>query len=395
MEFGSSSRPAPVQSVPLLDVTRGNQPLLDSVKQTLAEICESGWFIGGPHCKNLEQLVAEKCDTEFAVGCASGSDALLLAMMAINLQPGDEVIVPSFTFFASISAITRLGGTPVFVDINPRTFNMNPALIPELITDKTRAIMPVHLFGRCADMVAINEIARQHDLRVIEDAAQSIGGSCEGHKACSMGDVGCISFYPTKNLGAFGDAGMIATNDGQLAERVRRLANHGMQPRYYHSEIGINSRLDAMQAAVLGIKIGQLQRYSAMRTRNAETYRKLLVAQGLSGYLTLPESDTHSQHVWNQFTIRIPDDRRDEIRQMLSDRNIGTEIYYPVPMHQQECFEYLDYRQGSLPETERAAREVLSLPIFPELTSDEIRFVVDGLADSLAAGRSYQRRKAS
>ncbi len=395
MEFASSSHPVPVQSVPLLDVKRGNQPLLDPIMQTLREICESGWFIGGPHCQNLEALVAENCDTELAVGCASGSDALLLALMALDIKRGDEVIVPSFTFFASVSAITRLGATPVFVDIDPRTFNMNPALLPDLITESTRAIMPVHLFGRCADMMAINEIARQHDLRVIEDAAQSIGASYEGRRACSMGDVGCLSFYPTKNLGGFGDAGMVATNNGELAARIRRLANHGMEPRYYHSEVGINSRLDAMQAAILGIKMAQLQRYSVMRQRNANTYRKLLVARGLASYLCVPEDDAHCDHVWNQFTIRIPDGRRDEIRQQLADRGIGSEIYYPVPMHQQECFARLGYHTGSLPETERAAGEVLSLPIFPELTTAEIQYVVDGLTEALSAGQDYSRRLAS
>jgi len=379
--------------VPLLDVNRGNEPLLPLIREEVSAILDSGWFIGGPHCKNLETVVAEQCDAEFGIGCASGSDALLLALMAIDLKPGDEVIVPSFTFFASVSAITRLGGKPVFIDIDPDTYNMDPNLVEDLITNKTRAIMPVHLFGQCADMKSICETAKKHGLMVIEDAAQAIGATFDGQRAGGIGDIGCISFYPTKNLGGMGDAGMVTTNNQKLAERVRLLANHGMQPRYYHQLVGINSRLDAIQAAVLGIKIKHLSRYSILRSGNADSYHKLFAASGMSSTLGLPTVDKRCGHVWNQFTIRVPDGQRDQIRQELSERGIGTEIYYPVPVHLQECYQSLGYAKGSLPETERAAGHVLSLPIFPELTRAEIETVVSGLRDVMF-GCSQMRRVA-
>lgn len=390
----SNSSSTEIIPVPLLDVNRGNRPLMESIKETIAEICDSGWFIGGPHVKQLESTVAEICQTEYAIGCASGSDALLLALMAIDLKPGDEVIVPSFTFFASVSAITRLGGVPVFIDIDPITFNLDTNLLEGLITDKTKAIMPIHLFGQCADMTAVCSIAKQHGLRVIEDSAQAIGATWNDEAACSMGDIGCISFYPTKNLGGFGDAGMVATNDEELADRIRLLANHGMKPRYYHSEVGINSRLDAIQAAVLNIKIQDLRRFAQLRGHNAERYRKLLTGKGMAGTITLPESMPESGHVWNQYTIRIPNGRRDEVRSTLAEMKIGSEIYYPVPMHQQECFQFLGYETGSLPETEKAAAEVLSLPIFPELETREIESVAEGLSLAMFGQQALQRRVA-
>lgn len=382
----STSQSGQKGSVPLLDVNRGNKPLLPTILQEITSILESGRFIGGPYCQQLESLVAEQCGADQAIGCASGSDSLLLALMAIGLKPGDEVIVPSFTFFASVSAITRLGGRPVFVDIDPLSFNLNVELLEGLITDKTKAIMPVHLFGQCADMDVICDVANSRGLRVIEDAAQAIGASFKGKKAGGIGDLGCISFYPTKNLGGFGDAGMITTNDDELADRVRLLANHGMQPRYYHQEVGINSRLDAIQAAVLGTKIRHLAKYSVERSGNAETYRKLLTAYGLSGMIDIPQCDDRCGHVWNQFTVRVANGRRDKVRQELTERGIGTEVYYPVPVHLQECYRWLGYTEGSLPETERAAHEVLSLPIFPELSRVEIETVVDSLAEVLLAG---------
>jgi dTDP-4-amino-4,6-dideoxygalactose transaminase len=364
----------------LLDVNRGNQPLLPEILEKVTEIMQSGRFIGGPYCDELETLVAGECDASYAIGCASGSDALLLALMAIDLQPGDEVIVPSFTFFASVSAITRLGGRPVFIDINPGTYNLDPQLLEGLVSERTRAIMPVHLFGQCADMQAVQDVASRHGLRIIEDAAQAIGASFQGKRAGGMGDLGCISFYPTKNLGGFGDGGMVTTNDPELADRVRLLANHGMRPRYYHTQIGINSRLDAIQAAVLGVKLGQLPRYTVRRAENALAYRKRLTARGLSTTLGLPECDPRCGHVWNQFTIRVGP-QRDAIREQLAAQGIGSEVYYPVPVHLQECYRDLGYHEGSLPATEQAAREVLSLPVFPELTETEIEWVVDALTE--------------
>ncbi len=370
-----------VDRVPLLDVNRGNQALLPEIKEALNEICDSGRFVGGSWCSQLESTIAEQCGAKFAIGCASGSDALLLSLMAIDLKPGDEVIVPSFTFFASVSAITRLGGRPVFIDIEPDTYNLDCNQLESLITEKTRAIIPVHLFGQCADMTAISEIAERHNLHVIEDAAQAIGAEFDGRRAGGIGDFGCISFYPTKNLGGFGDAGMVTTNDEQLADRVRLLANHGMRPRYYHQVVGINSRLDAMQAAILQIKSTQLDEYSRKRADNAAHYRRLFNAYGMSQAVQLPFEDSRCLHVWNQFTIRVDGLRRDQIRQDLMERGIGTEVYYPVPVHMQQCYADLRQEAGSLPNTEKAANEVLSLPIFPELTRPEIETVVQRLSE--------------
>ena len=380
------SKDQSVTSVPLLDVCRGNRPLKEEIMATLSDIFDSGRFVGGPHCQSLERTVSEICDTEYAVGCASGSDALLLALMARDIGPGDEVICPSFTFFATASAIERLGATPVFVDIDPVSYNLDTSLIESAITDRTRAIIPVHLFGQCADMDAIMDIAQANGLYVIEDAAQSIGATYKGRPAGSIGDVGCFSFYPTKNLGGCGDAGILTTNNAEIADRLRLLANHGMRPRYYHQEIGVNSRLDSIQAAILGIKIRHLQKYSVARQRNADLYTKLFRASGFVNEINLPqEVHSDSRHVWNQYTIRIPNGWRDNIRQQLTDVNVGTEIYYPIPLHRQQCFQHLCYELGSLPETEQASSEVLSLPIFPELSESEIHYVVGQLTQAMSA----------
>lgn len=374
---------APVNSAPLLDVGRGNEPLKAEIMEAVSEIIDSGRFIGGPYVQSLEDSVAEVSQTEFAVGCASGSDALLLALMAIDIRPGDEVICPSFTFFATASAIHRLGATPVFVDIDPSTFNMDVHQLEGLINEHTKAIIPVHLFGQCAEMGPLMEIASEHNLHVIEDCAQSIGATEAGKPAGSIGTVGCFSFYPTKNLGGFGDGGMLTTNRPEVADRLRLLANHGMRPRYYHQEVGINSRLDAIQAAVLCAKMKHLADYSGQRQQNATRYRKLMLESGLGSLVTLPTTLPRCGHVWNQFTIRIPGGQRDEIRQKLADMNVGSEVYYPVPVHRQECFEYLNVPVGCLPETDRAASEVLSLPIFPELTAAEQQYAVDCLGQAL------------
>ena len=372
-------------AVPLLDVSRGNDPLRAEILEAITDVCDSGRFVYGPSCQQLETRVATLCGATYGIGCASGSDALLLALMAIDTRPGDEVIVPSFTFFATASAAWRLGARPVFVDIDPNTFNLDPAQVETAVTSKTRAIIPVHLFGRCADMDPINQIAAQHGLSVIEDAAQSIGAGYRGRAAGSLGDIGCFSFYPTKNLGGFGDGGMLTTSSEELATKLRLLANHGMHPRYFHRVVGINSRLDSIQAAVLNVKLNQLSRWTEARQTNAARYTEMFVAAGLDAKLPLPADSSDSNHVWNQYTIRVPDGRREELRQHLASAQIGTEIYYPVPLHQQECFGELGYEPGCLPETERAAAEVLSLPIFPELTADEQRIVVDCIVDFYAA----------
>lgn len=374
--------------VPLLDVRRGYPAIRDQIAAAIERVCQSGRFVCGPDCEQLEQSLAAYCQVPHAVACASGSDALLLALMASGVGPGDEVLMPSYTFFATASAAWRLAARPVFVDIEPGSFNLDASLIEALITPKTKAIIPVHLFGQCADMTATNEIARRHRLHVIEDAAQAIGAELAGRRAGSFGQIGCFSFYPTKNLGGFGDGGMLTTADAALADRLRRLRGHGMHPRYYHDVVGVNSRLDTLQAAVLNVKLPYLDAWTAGRQANANRYGELFAARGLDRVLALPVAAPDRRHVWNQYVVRVPDGRRDALRAHLTERRIGTEIYYPVPLHLQRCFSDLGYGPGSLPESERAADETLALPIFPELTRDEQRTLVDAIAAFFGAARS-------
>ncbi len=376
-------------SVPLLDVNRGNAALREEFLAAIAAVCDSGRFLYGPDVQEFEQAFAANCDVRHAIGCASGSDALLLALMAYDIGPGDEVITSSFTFFATASCIWRLGACPVFVDIEADGFNLDPELIEAAITPATKAIIPVHLFGQCADMDAVNDIAVRHGLKVIEDGAQSIGAEYRARPAGSLGHIGCFSFYPTKNLGGFGDGGMLTTNDDELAARLRQLAAHGMQPRYHHPLVGINSRLDSIQAAVLNVKLTRLGRWTSQRRANADRYHRLFAESGLDRWLVMPEQLPQRYHVWNQFTLRVPDGQRDVLRAKLTEMKVGTEIYYPIPLHQQECFKSLGYEPDSLPETERAAREVLSLPIFPELTAAEQQLVVSRI------GQARQTRRAA
>jgi dTDP-4-amino-4,6-dideoxygalactose transaminase len=317
---------------------------------------------------------------QHAIGCASGSDALLLALMACEVGPGDEVILPSFTFFATASAVTRLGATPVFADVEPVTFNLDPQAVERLVTPATKAILPVHLFGQCAPIEAISRIARPRGLAVIEDAAQAIGAELDQRRAGSLGEIGCFSFYPTKNLGGAGDGGMLTTNRDDLADKLRLLRVHGMRPRYYHPVVGINSRLDSFQAAVLNVKLSHLDRWTAMRQANARRYAEQLTEAGLDRVLGLPSCAAGRRHVWNQYVIRVPNGKRDDLRQFLAEAKIGTEIYYPLGLHEQPCFAYLGYAPTDLPETYRASREVLALPIFPELTAREQQTVVKRIA---------------
>jgi dTDP-4-amino-4,6-dideoxygalactose transaminase len=377
----SSARNSVVANVPLLDVNRGHAPLREEILAAVARVVDSGRFLHGPDVTQLEQSIAKLCGVEHAVACASGSDAVLLALMALDIGDGDEVIVPSFTFFATASAVWRLGARPVFVDIDPQTFNLDPQRIEDAITPLTRAIIPVHLFGQCADMDAIGIIAQQHGLHIIEDAAQAIGARFRSWPAGSMSAIGCFSFYPTKNLGALGDAGIVTTHDASQAEQLRLLAAHGMSPRYYHHVVGINSRLDSLQAAVLNVKLCHLAKWTARRAENAHRYQQQFTVAGIEGQIGLPVVDSRCEHVWNQYTIRIPGGRRDAVKAQLAAAGIGSEVYYPVPLHLQKCFQGLGYGIGSLPHTERAAREVLSLPIFPELTAAEQDTVVARLAE--------------
>jgi dTDP-4-amino-4,6-dideoxygalactose transaminase len=368
--------------VPLLDIGRGNSEIRDEVLEALAEVYDSGRFLFGPQVVELEQQMATLCHTKHAIGCASGSDALLLALMALDIQPGDEVIVPSFTFFATASCVERLGAKIVFADIDPRTYNISPAAIEAKITNRTRAIIPVHLFGQSAAIDKICNIGCQHDIPIIEDAAQAIGAAYHGRPLCSWGQIGCISFYPTKNLGGFGDGGMLTAQTDAMADRLRLIAAHGMKPRYHHSALGINSRLDTFQAAALLVKTKRLHSYTTARQENARRYFELFLQAGFSteageGGISLPFSDPAAHHVWNQFSIRVAEGRRDALRNYLTERKIGTEVYYPIPLHEQQCFRHLSYMQGSLPHTELAAQEILNLPIFPELTAREQEQVVD------------------
>ena len=369
-------------NVPLLDINRSNQIHRDEFIEALTEVVDSGRFLFGPDVVALEEEVARYSESDHAIGCASGSDALLLALMALGIGPGDEVIVPSFTFFASVSCITRLGATPIFADIRPDTFNVDVGHMESLITDRTRAVIPVHLFGQCAEIDRICQIAAEHDIPVIEDAAQAIGAAYHSRPAGSWGLVGCFSFYPTKNLGGMGDGGMMTSGDEEMADRLRLFAGHGMRPRYYHQVVGINSRLDTFQAAVLRVKLRHLGDAVEKRSAIAERYNGLLKDHQLVGedQLTLPFVDPSAFHVWNQYSIRVAGGQRDAMRAHLAEQGVGSEIYYPVPMHQQECFQYLGVDGSLLPQTELAAAEILNLPIFPGLTDSEQERVVDSIS---------------
>jgi len=373
--------------VPLLDIGRQYQTIKHEVAEAIARVCDSGRFVLGPDCDELEAALAAYCQVPHAVACASGSDALLLALMACGVGPDDEVLMPSYTFFATASAASRLGAKPVFVDIEPGTFNLDAQLLEDLITPATKAILPVHLYGQCAAMDRINAIAARREIPVIEDAAQAIGAEWAGRRAGAWGEIGCFSFYPTKNLGGFGDGGLMTTKSAELADRLRLLRTHGMQPRYYHHVIGINSRLDTLQAAVLNVKLRHLDRWSDARAVNACRYGELFAECGLDRVLGLPKVAADCRHVWNQYVVRVPEGRRDALRAYLAQQKIGTEIYYPVPLHLQQCFASLGYRAGSLPQSERAAHETLALPIFPELTAAEQRTVVQAIATFFAHAR--------
>ena len=368
----------PSLSVPMLDVPRQNGPLRKRIDAAMADVCDRGAFVHGPACAEFEAAMAEYCGTEFAVGCASGSDALLLALMGLGVGPGDEVILPSFTFFATAGSVWRLGAIPVFAEILPENFNIDPASLKQKITSATKAIIPVHLFGQCAEMDEINRLAEDAGgLPVVEDAAQAIGAQHQGRRAGSLGKVGCFSFYPTKNLGGFGDGGMITTNDGDLANRFRQLRNHGQHPQYKHDIVGVNSRLDTLQAAVLNVKLPMLDQWAESRGCHAARYNEEFARRGMAEKIVTPTTAKNCQSVWNQYTIRVLGGKRDELRAHLADHQVGSAIYYPIPLHRQTCFAALGYQPGSLPHTEQAAEEVLSLPVFPELARKEQDRVLD------------------
>ncbi len=360
--------------VPLLDLKGQYASIRSEVREAIDRVCESQYFILGPEVTGLEEEVARFCGSKFAVGVSSGTDALLAALMALGVKAGDEVITTAYSFFATAGVVSRLGAVPVFADIDPGTFNIDPAQVRAKVTSRTRAILPVHLYGRCADMDAILDAAR--GIPVVEDAAQAIGAAdARGRQAGAMGKMGCFSFFPSKNLGGFGDGGMVTTDDEQMAESLRMLRVHGMKPKYVHRVVGGNFRLDALQAAVLRVKLKHLPRWTAGRRSNAERYRRLFAEAGLAGKVVLP-GDVPG-HIYNQFVIRCP--RRDGLRKFLEENGVGSEVYYPIPLHLQECFAGLGGRKGGLPHSERAAEETLALPIYPELTEEQQRYVVDQL----------------
>ena len=370
--------------VPMLDVRRQNAPLRAEIEAAIGAVIDSGAFVHGPACRDFETALAGYCGTKYAVGCASGSDALLLSLMALGIKQGDEVLLPSFTFFATASAVWRLGARPVFVDILHDTFNMDPEDVTRKITPSTKAILPVHLFGQAADMTSLAAVAG--GLPIVEDAAQAIGAEHQGQRVGSLGTAGCFSFYPTKNLGALGDGGIITSNDENFASKLRILRDHGQQPRYCHPLVGVNSRLDAIQAAVLQGKLNRVDAWSQGRRRNAERYREVFSKVGIKQRIGLPTLAPGCSSVWNQFTIRVPGGRRDELQQYLAEKKIGTAIYYPIPLHLQQCYASLGYGVGSLPVTEQAADEVLSLPVFTELSASEHERTTSAIAEFFGAG---------
>ncbi len=356
--------------VPLLDLAAQYAAIKPEIDAALARVVASQRFVLGPEVQACEEAVAAHVGCAHGVGVSSGTDALLVALMAEDIGPGHEVVTTPFSFFATAGAIARVGATPVFVDIDPVTFNIDPALIEDRVTARTRAILPVHLFGQMAGMAQVMEIARRRGLVVIEDAAQAIGARHDGQHAGSVGHYGCFSFYPTKNLGGYGDGGIVVTDDPERADKLRALRVHGETTRYHHRLLGANFRLDALQAAVIRTKLPHLDRWTEARIANAALYHSLL------GDPVLPRTVT-DRHVFNQFVVRVAD--RDRVQECLAAAGIGTAVYYPVPLHLQECFAGLGYRPGDLPASERAAREVLALPIFPELTTRQIRFVASEL----------------
>ena len=381
--------------VPLLDLKPQYLALKSEIDAAIERVCDSQYFILGPAIKELEAGVAAYSQTAYGVGVSSGTDALLLALMALGIGPGDAVSTSSYTFFATGGTIARSGARPFFLDIEPDTFNLSPALVRAFLErdcerrdgkvvhrasgTTVRALMPVHLYGQLADMQALGAIAREFGLKVIEDAAQAIGAAdAQGKRACSFGDIGCLSFFPTKNLGAFGDAGACVANDAELAKHMAILRVHGMEPKYYHAFIGGNFRIDEIQAAVLNIKLKSLDGWTAGRQRNAAFYDRAFAAAGLGGAVRTPYAVPGYRHIYNQYVIRV--ERRDALRKFLGDAGVGAEVYYPVPLHQQKCFEYLGYKTGELPESEKAAAETLALPIYPELATEQLQYVVDSVA---------------
>lgn len=367
-------------NVPLFDLKPQFAAIRSPLRQSLDRILDSQQFVLGSEGHALEEEIAEYCQTRFAVGCASGSDALLLALMSLGVGRDDEVITTPFTFFATGAAITRLGARPVFVDVHADTFNLDVSLVEAAISSRTKAIIAVHIYGQCVDMDPLLELGQKHGIPIIEDTAQAIGAEDRGRRAASMGTIGCLSFYPSKNLGAAGDAGMLVTNDEEQARRLRMLHVHGEEQKYHHGEVGINSRLDEIQAAVLRSKLPYLEEWIDGRQDRAKRYETLFADSGLAEYVTAPVVRPDARHVYHLFVVRVRD-RIDELRAHLTAHGVGNGVYYPVPLHLQKCFAYLGYRNGDLPRAERAAVETVALPLYPELSDEQQDYVVNTIAD--------------
>ena len=382
-------------SVPALDLKAQYRTIRDEIEPVVLQVLESQYFILGPEVTAFEAEAAAFCGAKHAVGCSSGSDALLLPLLAWDLKPGDEVITSPYSFFATAGAIWRTGAKPVFVDIDPVSFNIDPAKIAAAITPNTKAIIPVHLYGQTADMDPINAIARDAGLFVLEDAAQAIGAGYHGVRAGTLGHAAAFSFYPSKNLGGFGDAGMVTADDPDLAGRVARLRVHGMEPKYHHHEVGYNARIDALQAAILRVKLRHLVTWTEARRSVAARYRDLFAQEGLADVVTLPTELPGHFHVYNQFVIRVHADARDPLRAHLAERKVGSEIYYPIPLHLQVCFASLGHKPGDFPLAEAAAAETIALPMYPELSDEALRHVVGSIASFFEAQTilSFERPK--
>ncbi|MDH7514082.1 MAG: DegT/DnrJ/EryC1/StrS family aminotransferase [Clostridiales bacterium] len=364
--------------IPIIDLKAQYASIEREIDEAIKRVLRSGHFILGPEVEALEKEVANLCGCKYGIGVASGTDALILAIKAVGIGPGDEVITTPFTFVATASSIVHCGAKPVFVDIDPLTFNINPDLIEKAITKKTKAIIPVHLYGQPAEMDKIMEIARAHNLIVIEDAAQAIGAKYKGRPVGQFGIAGCLSFFPTKSLGGYGDGGMVVTNDAELAERVGMLRIHGSKPRYYYHIIGANSRLDALQAAIIRAKLPYLAGWTVQRQMLANQYDKALSNVHL---IKIPFRAPSCSHIFHQYTIRVTGGKRDPLKSFLADRGVASAVYYPMPLHLQSCFRELDYKQGDFPESEKASHEVISLPMFPELSEKELYLISNAVAD--------------
>jgi dTDP-4-amino-4,6-dideoxygalactose transaminase len=372
--------------VPLLDLKAQYKTIKDEILDVTADIFESQYFILGPHVEKLEKEIAEYCCVKYALGVSSGTDALLIALMAAGIGPGDSVITTPYTFFATAGSIARVGAKPIFADIDPDTYNISPEKISEIVCSmkaaeraRLKAIMPVHLYGQCADMDPILDIAKKFNILVIEDAAQAIGSEYKGRRAGSMGAFGCFSFFPSKNLGAFGDGGIVTVKAAAFYEKLHILRVHGSHPKYYHRYIGGNFRLDAIQAAIVSVKLKNLDGWTEARQKNAQRYERLFREAGLDEKIKLPVQK-ESRHIYNQFVIEVPE-KRDDLRNHLNNAGIGNEVYYPVPLHLQECFAYLGYREGDMPVSERAALHTIALPIYPELTEDMQAYAVEKIRE--------------